>query len=471
MKLIFVSLFLMVNIIISSQSLINLYQSEIPEQLLAEESSKEKISTNLEFYSELHPELVAYYVIFLNEYIQSDNEQKRENVINAFLSLRQKYYSKREFWSEKQLEGITNLSDDYSVDEKYTIPYKNYLGKNSDTSQKRISFINDDNYFEYLLHIYFLREQSKYDTQADYKAANEKYIQEHISSLNNDFKQLDDLSDDSRKVFLDKLNSEWYFCGDQGFNKHNHTTDFESSDILEIILKNKYQPEGGLYLSISNINFLSGNSVSSGSLVYSITPKTYDDYKPPKLTEAKVEFIPDFHFSAGYKLQIREDNGLLSFIDLGASIIVSRHSASDNNQGLSYSSRFERDEFDDAFLYTYSLMEFEFDDQNMYSAHIFIPVWFFGRKISIETGAVYNYHSCSVKYKTLKEKLGYVRPYGFITPLGEEILIDEYSETNGKITPALRLRLEVFKGLSIAVTSSQMFDKFVTNLDLTYLVW
>ncbi len=66
MKKSFVVVIVLIAGMVFPQSIIDLYSPVIPQKLLNKVEDRQMVETNLEFYSEIHPAMIGYYILYMD---------------------------------------------------------------------------------------------------------------------------------------------------------------------------------------------------------------------------------------------------------------------------------------------------------------------------------------------------------------------------------------------------------------------
>ncbi len=395
MKRTFILFSILFTFSIQGQQLIDLYLPVIPQKLLDTPEEKQMVETNLEFYADIHPDLIGYYLMHLKSYFKDGNKDPEKNNLNLLKMKRGEYQELRKEWAEDQIAEI-NKSDLHRSQKK--IASENYaeLIKREDFIQK-FKFDQqiplDSNYHEYISGIFFSNKFEEYEPTRDYKLKNRIFVHDIINSIELQKMASSSMSETEKENLLNRIKKYWYIIGKKGQKRYSISTSFEAYELSELLLTGKYPAERGLYFTLG-----SALSVIPVDIPHNFS--FFNDLEMPLVVPERVHVRPGTLFDAGigYRLIIGEDSKPLSVLDFLAQYKYSKNEYLDDNVdkilrqdsynaggGLKYR--------------TFASSGFEESSSHTFSLFIQSPMIYLNEKSIISAGIVTHLHTMNVKYK------------------------------------------------------------------------
>lgn len=440
-----------------------LFKRYIPKNVFLDLENGKSIKDNLDYYAGLNPDLIYYYINFLDLKINKKISRREDNGYYILQNMVNKSLMQREKWLTSRIQAFNNIPDiqtakwninniyrDFIVDEAELLP----AGKNGSPDTNKI------NYFSY---IYFLNDNSQeYDEKKNYSALVRELIPYKIKDINNRILSVSTLESEAKISELKYLLGFWYLMGVDTGNKYLLSSNTENFEIiynnipavsllnLQIAAGASYYPFVDIYNKNIIVNFKDNASVEM--------PHMVEFNLPLKLEVRSMQSI-----ALGVNIPIRKERKSFCYLDVRFfyNIMDIKTSQPDAGKELfSYSYYYYVDSTNNSIYYKAQpaggLKEY------FVGLQVSTPLVYLGTSLSVEGGVYYSYYKFYVDYLLYKgfSKSKYTPPT--IYKSLDRLLSKNFQESKSKIGPVINIRYKLFKHLD-AYLNTLWFQKAVVT--------
>lgn len=365
----------MLSAISFSQDFVSIYQDYLPPEVAANRSYSEQVAASLKAYSDLNPELIYYYINYLNEKLKGTGREN--NFSMKFPDIRKFYELKFNDWLMMVQKGIIAES----ADNRLTGLCINFLEDyyNEDlipVTDPGLESNTDPNLRDFYIIKYYLQDDSlNYKFQEDYSVKRRIIEGKKLTG----FAEMMDHPDNYTKADLNNLILSWYIIEN---NENLHAVN--PSLIILNVLKHYYSNDnmfgrfkiGICYSFDANYMFMTDNSY--GTTLYSPT-QVENDFQMNSLSlSLRYRIILSDFFGSFNMLNLRISAG---YGLINKSITGLKYGYWNTNvDGVSNRSE----------IFEFITNNIKLKNAEFVSADFSIPLLYFGEFVSLNLGGGFN---------------------------------------------------------------------------------
>ncbi len=441
-----------------SQSLINLYKNYIPKDAIKNSVDRNTIESNIEAYSQINPDLIYYYLNYLDAFFNKRIHNLDSNYMNI-LNDRKNYYSfNKSLWADKQIDEINNKVTDTNdlekIFRKWEMKYEfQGFGTDEYNPPKKIKSLPiDSNMVEYFDYVYYSKNKESYNYSKNYKDYVAKAIKDTVKKLNELNQNFDHLNSSDQKKFINDIENYYSIVGDKNNNRYNIATNFDANvPVIKYYQYNAadYQTHSNLYVSFYQYQTKFNFSLTVPRILENTF--NYEEKILPTFTEPKTFSIPiqiehshKQFFGLGYSWAVRKEKTPFSSIRFKFLYTKLNSNIIDTLQGKEfYTFPYTIVSGTEKYYYAYSSNGLNNLKELFLSFQISSPVYYLTSNLSVETGALIDYYKYSYSYSITKSDIHEKNGENII--LSDKKIEQNYSENKLGVYPLLIFQYEFFK--------------------------
>ncbi len=410
--------------------------------------------------------MIGYYILYMDNRFGRKISDPADNFFNLLKEKRDDYLEAKNKWANHQISSLRMKDGARFLNEDAFNHFNKLIEVNSLQSGAGSQISYDTNFIEYIEQLYIKGFYTNYNPDINYKYLNRNYYIDQIMNFELLRNKQSSLSGEEKEEFLEKILGYWYLVGSKYWNEHELKTSFEAADVCLDIYITQQGIKSGFFISASKEALFSKADSYEDILFYTIEINQLDNNQYSNFLPVKVYFTPDYSFSAGYRLKLKSEPGFLSFIESGLCFTLLTAGVDDPDIRTSYIGAYEEVSHGVYHRFRYTKDGVYPSNKFLFSFSSMAPVYYFTKWLSVECGATASFHSLSLEYKILKEKLDAYRSTGEI-----ETLRREENYTKFSILPAARVVFNIYRGLSLNFEISGYYGKYIPSIDLKYGFW
>jgi hypothetical protein len=373
------------------QTLVDVFKDDLPLKYVKDESDLQNINFNLDYYSSLEPNLIFYYIKYLNNLLVLKIKQPDQNGLKELYKLRDIYLFRRNNWLEYQINKIESKGFIRIKTNAMVEPFEDYI-EDVDISGNRIPTSNDT--VQYFTYKFFTKNSElQYNPSINYYNSNLKLLDSITLSINDNLAKLSKLTEYETLNILNQILTYWYLFTNDDQMRYNFSLSKEPFELSIKVYQDEYLESSGGLASIEYF-FIHSNYILFDGIF------DFEDYVIPTFTEplkypfpAKIIQSPLFSFSLGYKFRLKEELGFLSNLQLKATYtyLKSEVEFEGANEEF-YRFNYHIISGDSVESYIYYATDFDEATNNYISLQIISPVFFWYKSLFVELGLSLDYY-------------------------------------------------------------------------------
>jgi hypothetical protein len=295
---------------IKAQDLTRSYALYLPAIVSENKEYHEQINASLQYYARLNPELIYYYIKYLDARFNQKISNLDSNYYNYLLAREKELVPERNEWVSEQKNQAWVYVNSWIEYRKIASLYNEFEAERSDATEVKITPETNEKLKDYFIYLYLsIPNHVNFDQNADYKkliTSRTKAITTNLGLANENATELSNTEKDSivetalHYPFLLKSYSRKYF---------ENTMDFELYELVDRLYKDEY--------SIKNEVFVTGSYLLGGiegEENFNLSGERFPFYAGPNQYDLKVEARNNFNAGVGFKLKLIEKKSLLSYL-------------------------------------------------------------------------------------------------------------------------------------------------------------
>jgi hypothetical protein len=390
--------------IISFNDLASSYKLFIPQDIYNNTTRRRGISITLLDLATIHPNLIYYFLSYLNVSTNQNNPEQIKKIYNDYLAQKENYTLQKKEWALAQIKNIKNLENTAEIQESVNKYFQKMISTKDSTSSpidKKDNTI-DSNKLDFFVVQYYNRDRNLiYNKDMAYKTHRIQYERKFGKELKENYFDILKNSKLSISNFIENFLKYWYL-----FERPSqyHERDVLASNIILDILRKQYtfdnisEPEKKKSLPIFVSIGMAKNKLFEHKETVNIKEfkRELDVVTPLDLSQTMV--------SLKGRLQLRKYYTILSYLDIQFSYIFSKpdqHNAFNRNN--KHSEYFENEDGNvESELFQYVVVKnglIKFNSQKSFALKLSLPVIIVTRNIKCEFGVQSAISNVSYNYK------------------------------------------------------------------------
>lgn len=372
-----------------AQTYVNLFREYLPQNYLKEEDIVEQMEYNFNQYAMTNPDLIFYYLNYLN----SIEEQKIFNRDSNYYNILQYEHAisntLNNNWVEEEIINSKNLSEIYWVDRELESMLDEFRIAELSAPKNSINLEIDKNLQKFFTYKCLIRDSiTAYDEKANYQNLVELTIENFVSRLRTEYQAFKSNENYVPKLQLEDLLQYHFFS--KGFSEgQNRKLDFNISEyLLALIEISDFMEYSGVLLGVSaELTKFEFPGVS--------IKETYLPFQEYTTGNTKSE-IMFYLLSAGYRFKLKEYKAAFSHLDFSIGFSVAAKEISDASNTMIIDKYFfiwegQPGNFTLLFDGTIDSLTWDLNDYFSITSNIYLPVFYLNQDIYFELGLHYQY--------------------------------------------------------------------------------
>ena len=392
-KIIIFALFLIICTFqeIKSQSFVDLFSDYIPIEYLKDEDKVEQMEINLNYYVMINPDLIYYYINYLNKSANNNVFNRDSNYFSILNYGASVSSSLNNEWVNQEISKVDNLSEPALAKNELESHLNDFYVEEMNTKKFTVELYVDKNLQKFFSLRSLLTESNLiYDEKLDYQKLVTEKIQELILMMKADYENFFAEREFIRQIKFDYLIQHHVFStGFCGGNFNTGDLDF-SKYILSFIDHSKFEENSGVIIGFTTETVLQdfpGETFTEPFLPFSeiIVPNTTSE-------------IAFYNLTLGYRLKLKDIKSTFSHLDVNASYSFSNSSFSSDTNNTSLDKFYfiwegEPGNFTLLFFGTIESVSWQLNNFSEFSLYINTPVFYLRHNLFFDIGFQYKYLS------------------------------------------------------------------------------
>ncbi|MCF8241953.1 MAG: hypothetical protein K9J16_11245 [Melioribacteraceae bacterium] len=417
-----------------SQSLVYLFNEELPELFKYENDYLDGINTSMEAYGKLNPDLLYFYILQLSESIWKNERSGNVDYKKLFKNLLNNERVKRNNWVNNEIEYLINLPNPKiktnelkSFLNNLSVETKNYIPDNIPESKI------DSNKLYYCSYIYLIEKKSKYADTEDYKSQCKQTAETLKDYFENAYNNYEKLSQTEIEHAVEKSLDYLYLFKNNTDNFYGVQTSFRYSDFLSKLLSEKYKLHDMIKLRLSLSTF-----------IYSLDEViNIEDNRFPYIlieNDLNIDVYTAMSIGVGYRFVLKEDPGLFSYLDFDLMYLL--HIVDNTSV---YPDSIYREAYPLNGKRFRGLFKISESDETAFAiaAQVQSPLYYFNNRFFIGAGVQFIYSKYSVNY-LLHKRIDYLVSDDPEDAIAEDLVTNVKKEVN-QIRPMIFVQYDISK--------------------------
>jgi len=372
-----------------AQTYVILFSEYLPQNYLKDEDIVEQMEYNFNQYAMTNPDLIYYYLNYLNSIEERkifNRDSNYYNILQYEHSISNKYNNS---WVEEEILRAKNLSEIEWIDWELESLLDEFRVAELSAPKNSINLEIDKNLQKFFTYKCLTRDSSSaYDEKADYQNLVELTIESFVSRLRTEYQAFKSNENYSPKLQLDDL-LQYHFLS-KGFSEgQNRKLQFNISEyLLTLIDITDFMEYSGILLGI-------GTELTKFEFPGVSIKETYLPFQ--EYTTSNTKSGMNFYLlSAGYRFKLKEYKAAFSHLDLsiGYSVACKEISGSSNMMNIDkYFFIWEGEPGNFTLLFdgTIDSLTWELNDYFSITSNIYLPIVYLNQDIYFELGLHYQY--------------------------------------------------------------------------------
>jgi len=387
----FLSIIICISQEINSQSYVDLFSDHIPDKYLEDEDKVEQMEINLNYYAMINPDLIYYYLNFINISANTkvfNRDSNYYSILNYEASISSRLNNE---WINQETSKIENLSEPVLAKNELESLLDDFRVEELNTQKNTVELYVDKNLQKFYSLKSLLGEANlTFDANLDYHEFLNDKIQELNSQMKNDFENFLSLGETKRQIKLEYLLQHHIFS--PGFCGGNFNTD--DLDFLKYINSfidhSKFEENSGIIIGFSTETVLQdfpGETFTEPYLPFS-------EITVPS-TKSEIAF---YNLTLGYRIKLKDFKSAFSHLDINASYSVSSSSFSSDTNKTDLNKFYfiwegEPGNFTLLFFGIIESISWQLNNSTEFSFYINAPVFYLSHNLFFDIGFQYKYLS------------------------------------------------------------------------------
>ena len=434
---------------IYSQANSSVLNKFIPKNVFIDRNNGGGIAENINSYAKLNPELIYYYLMYIDSYVVNNQTDPQSNYLNLFREKLNLYSQDRYRWFVSQiyknsLKMDASLARDRVEDIDNSILAVSKLKVEGSTSSLKV----DTNKVYYYCYVYYKQDNTiEYNNNENYLELTRQYLETKKDMIISKIKSLRYLKSAEYKSVFKEAFSYWYLIGKDVENSYGVSTGGESFKWLIESLPNKYSLKPQLHLYAGYSPFSPINSVADANQ-FSDHLNLEHSYEYMFTIPVQIKAKSGVFFGAGFSYPLRGEMKNFSYVKLRAAYLSVKNEVLQPkaNTQVRFESQFFQPYFK-RYISIYDIDEVKNVKNNVYIAELVTPVYLYKNILFLEAGAQFKYSTLKYEFSILRTV--YDWNYNENTLVSKDNLLISKTHNNFEVFPVLYLQWTPFKYINV----------------------
>ncbi len=429
---------------IFSQNYTNIFSDFLPQNFLTDEDKLEQAESNLNQFAKTNPDLIYYYLKYLNSITEQKIFNRDSNYYNILQYELSKSIINSNRWIEEELQKSDSLTESdllnnelESIIEEFELPEK-------EIPEYTIELKVDTNFQKFLTYKCLTKNINlTYDDELNYQEKVEEEIYNLISEMKLDYKSNEINYNSNREYKIDEFHQHNLFS--KGFsNGQKRKLDLPVSEYLLSLINFSD------FIEYSGIHFGFNTEALEYTFPIEKVSEPYLPFEEFSLTKTKEEMI-FYSINAGYRLKLKEYKSAFSHLDLNIGLNIASEKVIHKINSLDINKPIfvwdgEPTNFIYSFLGTINSVSWDVNNFTSLAVNLDIPFYYYNNKLFIDVGVLYKF--LMSEYSVIIERT--IREQSSVDPtiLGPEIEHLKHKSKNHLFGGSLSLNYTLLNSLN-----------------------
>jgi hypothetical protein len=462
-------IFIIVTSLIRAQNLVDLYEDYFPKQLLQEVESRKSIEYNLNLYSNIHPDLIYYYIKYINSFVIDRVLNPDSNYSNLLKHYRYEYSKERSKWAANQINSIENYTSVRLKRSAMKNLYEDVMYNQKDFFGDIPQVEKDVNLQEFFNYVYYSQQKWEYDKTLNYFQLNKERTSILITEFNRGYDNFGSFSHNDKIQKVKKDIKYWYLIGGASSYKYETNTVYQTSELSIQTFDKSFLNKSFLIIGMTYGWYLRG--IADIHKYYSYSDKPLPTFLKPISFDftASWSYHPTYSIELGYQLAIRDEVAPFSYLKLLAGKTFFTSEYTDLDEGKTY------------YAFTYHVitgserLQYQYRSDGLQNkknyfgfGRIATPVLYLSKNVYFEFGVDLSFRYSQFDYRILKLSVRQKNDEDFIE--SAEIIDYPYKETELNFSPSLSLIINPQRNFNITIHNSKIWKSYVIGFGFNILI-
>ena len=441
---------------------LELYKEFFPQSEFKNKSEEDNFNEVLSSLAAVNPDLLYYYFehFYHLKYLHITNPDSNfSSILNYKIKISRE---KKSDWAKFQLKNIDERIDLRIKRNKMASYIDDFILSPQNIKIPDFILPVDSNKLNYINFIYYSNSsKEKYDNKTNYFEICKASIKRLVDMLNKQVDEFDKLSKSEKIEFIEEATNYWELLDTKNNNRYNIATNFELYELLIKTFDDDFKTnsaflfEANVHLNTDEIIFernfpYEAQYFTGGSVLFNFQPM--------------FRLKPMFDIGIGYKLKLREENTIFSYVDFKIFYVKSNTARDDTlrNMVILESSGIKPNEW--RFTQEVVLSDITNLKHNSFGAGLYTPVFYFWRDAFIELGLFTTYNILSYDFN-VTNTITYTYLNGDPTTYEQTIDPFSYKEEKFVVNGALAINIQPIKQW---LTRVELLTDFSWRLGVRY---
>lgn len=397
--LIFSFLILLSSSISYSQNYLQLFSGYIPDTILKDNDFKNQVDINIGNYASVNPDLVYYYIMYLNKRFGEKITSADSNYFNLLREQDHEYRTLRNEWVKNEMRGAdeiepgilstaikNNLSDLFWNDQ---VKYRDTL---------KILTVDEklQAYFAYLI---VTGTKAEYNSETDYSSGITNALKEKSEYFENEFAGSGDIDQAKRYELIEAALNFPYLFNNGYLDKYRQGTDIHLYRFLYGMMVDDFTQRNSLKVGLL---YFKNNFKEESDIIFKETPFPYFHLENKDVVKINSGSLGE----VGIRLATRKYKTPFSYIELdaGYEFITDIKVDNDIKSEVIHRDSYQPSTGKHAFI-TYTINKNNDTKHFEVYGRISTPVYFLFKNLYMDAGIYYFYTSVEVNYYDITRKI------------------------------------------------------------------
>ena len=353
---------------------------------MSDKDFQNQVGANIEYYASVDPDLVYYYIKYIEKRFGEKNTNPDSNYYNLLREKDYKYRTARNLWVQSEI----NAADEFSPN-TLSSTVKRYLSELQQLNLNEYKApeelpINESlsAYFTYMI---VRGKKSQYNEKFNYTSANKKEFEKKKQYFDEIYSEALGLDQSKRIEMIESALGFPYLFKDSYLDKYSQSSDLSLNEFIRKLLRVEYVRKNAVRAGVFYFkdDFKHSNSMS-------FTEDPFPFYHIESMDEIKIG--TGIFIDLGFQLGLREYLSPFSYIEIDAGYGLANDFVAENNLDPFI---IQRDSYQPG-TGTHTMVTYTLEERNETShyelyGHISTPVFYFTRNFFVEAGINYFYTS------------------------------------------------------------------------------
>jgi len=299
-----------------SQYYTKLFEDLIPREITKNAKYIEMTETNFETYADIHPDLVYYYIEYLNSFLAKKINKPALNYFNILAHYRKKYETEKQDWLTKQKEEIELKVENRFKREKITSYIANFQKPSEPYSITPPDLPINENLKNYVCYAILSQSDTlSYNAGEDYQSKINKKAAFDNLKFNESIKNLEGDDDTDRSKAAIQIVRKWYLFSEATLERFGSKPGYDLHNLLESMYdKIETKNLTKIFINVSGILPALQQLPKTDKLIFT-GDKTYD-------LNSEIVYYAIAKVGFGAHIRLKDEKLPFSFIEITGAYIL-----------------------------------------------------------------------------------------------------------------------------------------------------